>query len=152
MRVYRTGKRGAHLKSEGWLIGERPLPGRGGDHKQYFAWGMNESSLEDAIELAHVRWVIERFYQDAKGELGLDDYEGRLWHGLHRHVALVMVAHSYLTLRQSYGPDVTRPPPSPPGISKGTTTPPGRGFPPKGPQKRGGAQAHGPGRTLHSSH
>ncbi len=112
---------------------------------------MDEASLEDVVELAHVRWVIERFYQDAKGELGLDDYEGRLWNGLHRHVALVMLAHSFLTLGQSYGPEITGlPPPSSPGISD-ATTPPGRGFPPKGPQKRGRAAAQGPGRALSSS-
>lgn len=150
VRVFRTGKRGAHLESEGWLIGERPLPGRGGDHKQYFAWDMDKASIDDLVELMHVRWVIERFYQDAKGELGLDDYEGRLWNGLHRHVALVMLAHSFLTLGQSYGPEITSLPP-PPGISEGTTTPPGRGFPPKGSQKRGSAQAHGPGRALSTS-
>ncbi len=51
--------------------------------------------------LAHNRWVIERFYQDAKGELGLDDYEGRFWTGVHRHVALVMMAHSFLSLRRN---------------------------------------------------
>ena len=54
--------------------------------------------------LAHNRWVIERFYQDAKGELGLDDYEGRFWTGLHRHVALVMMAHSFLNIRRNHGP------------------------------------------------
>ena len=151
VRVFRTGKRGAHIATEGWLIGERPLPTRGGDHKQYFAWGCDERSLEDVVELAHVRWVIERFYQDAKGELGLDDYEGRLWNGLHRHVALVMLAHSFLTLRQSYGPEITGlPPPTEPDISGDVTTPPGRGFPPKGPQKRGSAPAHRLGGTIHS--
>ena len=107
IRVFRSGTRGQHLPSEGWLIGERPLPGRQGDHKFYLAWGLDALSLEDLLEMAHVRWVIERFYQDAKGELGFDDYEGRLWPGLHRHLALVMVAHSFLTLRQSLGEDDT---------------------------------------------
>lgn len=103
VRVYRTGQRGKHLSTEGWLIGERPLPGRNGDEKFYFAWGLDDEDLIELIGMAHLRWVIERFYQDAKGELGLDDYEGRLWPGLHRHIALVMLAHCYLTLRQSYG-------------------------------------------------
>ena len=27
-------------------------------------------SLEDIVELAHSRWIIERFYQDARGKAG----------------------------------------------------------------------------------
>jgi SRSO17 transposase len=136
VRVHRTAVRGKHLATVGWLIGERPLEGHGGDHKQYFAWGLDELDLDDLIELAHVRWVIERFYQDAKGQLGMDDYEGRLWTGLHRHLALVMLAHSFLTLRQSYGPQVQD---GPPGKSRGDSAlapPPARGFPPGGKKKR----------------
>jgi len=122
VRVYRTGKHGKHLESSGWLIGERPLEGRAGDRKQYFVWGLDELGLEEVMGLLHVRWVIERFYQDAKGELGLDNYEGRLWSGLHRHLALVMLAHCFLTLQQSYGPALPNPAPSagdfPPGGQK----------------------------------
>jgi SRSO17 transposase len=136
IRVFRSGLRGSHLPSEGWLVGERPLPGRQGDPKFYLAWGLDALSLEELLELAHVRWVIERFYQDAKGELGFDDYEGRLWPGLHRHLALVMVAHSFLTLKQSYGPEITGPPdPIPDSATSATSTPPARGFPPKSPKK-----------------
>ena len=142
VRVHRTGKHGKHLASVGWLIGERPLPGHGGDPKFYFAWGLDELSLEELVKLLHVRWVIERFYQDAKGELGLDDYEGRSWHGLHRHIAMVMLAHSFLTLRQSYGPNVLDP-------SQGA---PARGFPPQGPTKLGRASTRGARRVVPASH
>jgi SRSO17 transposase len=31
------------------------------------------------VELAHSRWPIEQFYEDAKGECGLDHYQGRRW-------------------------------------------------------------------------
>ena len=48
-----------------------------------------------------------RITQHAKGEVGLDDYEGRLWSGFHRLVALWMLAHCYLALRQNYGSVVT---------------------------------------------
>jgi len=92
--------------------------------------GLDALELEALIELAHVRWVVERFYQDAKGELGMDDYEGRFWTGLHRHLALVMLAHSFLTLRQSYGPQIQEGPPAPPQGDRPLSPPPARGFPP----------------------
>jgi len=135
VRVHRTGSRGTHLATEGWLLGERPLQGHGGDRKQYFAWGLDALDLEALIELAHVRWVVERFYQDAKGELGMDDYEGRFWTGLHRHLALVMLAHSFLTLRQSYGPQIQEGPPMPFQGDRPRSPPPARGFPPGGKKK-----------------
>ena len=103
VRVYRVGRRGKPLPSGGWLIGQRPLNGHQGESKYFLAWGLDSLALQDQVVLAHNRWVIERFYQDAKGELGLDDYEGRFWPGLHRHVALVMLAHSFLSLRRNDG-------------------------------------------------
>lgn len=135
LRVYRVGRRGAPLPAAGWLVGERPVEGHQGDHKYYFAWGLDALPLEDMVQLAHIRWVIERFYQDAKGELGLDNYEGRLWTGLHRHVALVMLAHSYLALRQGYGP-------------RAAPTSSSVAFPPEGEAKHGRPQEDCPSGTL----
>jgi len=103
VRVYRDGRRGKPLPSGGWLIGQRPLNGHQGESKYFLAWGLDALSLQEQVVLAHNRWVIEGFYLDAKGELGLDDYEGRFWTGLHRHVALVMLAHSFLSLRCNDG-------------------------------------------------
>ncbi len=101
IRVYRVGYRSTATTSRWWLIGERPLPGRQGEATYYFAWGLDDLELDGLLELAYCLWIVERFYQDAKGELGLDDYEGRLWPGLYRHVALAMLAHCYLRLRRS---------------------------------------------------
>lgn len=125
IKVYRSGHRGKHLSSQGWLVGERPLPGHRGDRKQYLVWGLDELALKQQVSLLHVRWIVERFYQD--GELGLDDYEGRFWPGLHRHLALVLLAHCFLTLQRSHGE--RGPPPGPASLA--------RGFPPGGPQKSG---------------
>ncbi len=47
----------------------------------------------------HLRWTIEQFYEDAKGECGVDHFQGRSWDGLHRHLALVMVAYTSLMLQ-----------------------------------------------------
>jgi SRSO17 transposase len=57
--------------------------------------------LERLAALAKSRWAIEQFYEDAKGECGLSDYQGRRWEGLHRHLALSMLAYSFLMLHSS---------------------------------------------------
>lgn len=144
VEVYRSGTRGKHLPVRGLLLGERPVASDEGELKCYFAWSLDRLDLEALVDLTHVRWVIERFYQDAKGEIGLDDYEGRLWTGFHRHVALVMLAHSFLTLRQAYAPDVLeRPPRKRAGGGSTHPTPLARGFPPTRAKKRGGSAARG---------
>jgi SRSO17 transposase len=35
-----------------------------------------------------------------KEELGLDHFEGRSWHGFHRHGVLVILAYGFLTLER----------------------------------------------------
>lgn len=137
VRVYRVGLRGKHLPSSGWLIGQRPLPGHRGEPKFFFAWGLDSLSLQDLVTLAHCRWVIERFYQDAKGELGLDDYEGRFWTGLHRHIALVMLAHCYLARRRSNIRDKGQRPESSSmsGPDEAMSPTPVTGFPPEAPRE-----------------
>jgi SRSO17 transposase len=108
---------------EGWLLAERPMPppeeagqpaptavpekkGKKQQKKQqdptkyWFSMLPPETSLERLVTLAHARWVIEQFYEDAKGECGLDQYQGRRWDGLHRHLALVMLAYSFLQLQR----------------------------------------------------
>jgi SRSO17 transposase len=88
---------------EGWLLGERPVPGNGGEVKWYYSNLPADTRLQRLVELAHSRWPIEQFYEDAKGECGLDDYQGRRWDGLHRHLALVLLAYSFLA-RQRWMP------------------------------------------------
>jgi SRSO17 transposase len=85
---------------EGWLLGERPVPGDSGDLKWYLSNLPADTPLHRLVELAHSRWPIEQFYEDAKGECGLDHYQGRRWDGLHRHLALVMLAYSFLACQR----------------------------------------------------
>lgn len=102
-----TGRSATHHRvmtgPEGWLLGERPLPGERGERKWYFCWLPQlpvESPLLRLVTLAHSRWVIEQFYEDAKGECGFDNYQGRRWDGLHRHLALVMLTYSFLATQR----------------------------------------------------
>jgi SRSO17 transposase len=57
--------------------------------------------LERMAALAKSRWTIEHFYKDAKSKRSLGDYQGRRWDGLHRHLALSMMAYSFLMLPSS---------------------------------------------------
>lgn len=84
----------------GFVIFERPVPGDTGDVKYYFSNLPAETSKLKLAEYVHRRHTIENFYKDAKDELGLDQYEGRFWHGFHRHVSMVMLAYSWLTLQR----------------------------------------------------
>ena len=87
----------------GWLLGERPAPGQRGEVKWYDSNLPADTPLHRLVTLAHSHWPIEQFYEDAKGEGGLDHYQSRHWDGLHRHLALVMLAYSFLA-RQRWPP------------------------------------------------
>lgn len=86
--------------SEGWLLAERPVPGTEGERKYYYANLPADTTLDRLVTIAHARWVIEQFYEDAKGECGLADYQGRRWDGFHRHLALVLLTYSFLMLQR----------------------------------------------------
>jgi SRSO17 transposase len=42
------------------------------------------------------RWRTERVYEDAKGELGLDHFEGRTYRGWHHHVSVVLCCFAFI--------------------------------------------------------
>lgn len=91
--------------AEGWLLAERPVPGEEGERKYYYSNLPAHVPLERLVTVAHARWVVEQFYEDAKGECGLDDYQGRRWDGLHRHLALVMLTYSFLMIQRHTASD-----------------------------------------------
>jgi SRSO17 transposase len=82
----------------GWLLAERPLGGRRGPVRYYFTNASPQTSLSASARLARRPARIDEFYQFAKNDLGWSHYEGRLWHGLHRHALLVFLAYSFLLL------------------------------------------------------
>jgi SRSO17 transposase len=48
------------------------------------------------IRLVMQRWRTERVYEDLKGELGLDHYEGRRFPGWHHHVSAVLCCYAFI--------------------------------------------------------
>src|SRR6266850_1384835 len=48
------------------------------------------------VDIAKLRWRIERDYHDLKQEIGLGHYEGRGWRGFHHHGTLSIAAYGFL--------------------------------------------------------
>lgn len=66
----------------------------------YLAYGPKETLDEELVRVAGRRWTIEDCFEQAKGEVGLDEYEVRKWDGWYKHTTLCLLAHAYLaTLR-----------------------------------------------------
>ena len=82
---------------EAWLVGERRASG---ERKYYLSNLPADANLKTLAAAIKARWVCEQAHQQLKEELGLDHFEGRSWHGLHRHVLMTMVAYAYLQSRR----------------------------------------------------
>ena len=67
---------------EAWLVGERRASG---ERKYYLSNLPADANLKTLAAAIKARWVCEQAHQQLKEELGLDHFEGRSWHGLHRH-------------------------------------------------------------------
>lgn len=65
-----------------------------------------DTPLDILAQVIGCRCRVEEFFEDAKGHLGMADYEARAWTSWHHHMSLVALAHLYVTLtRQSLQAD-----------------------------------------------
>ena len=85
----------ARLHPEQWLLIEWPA-GEAEPLKYYLSTLPEDIAVNDLVAQAHMRWRIERDYQDLKQELGLGHYEGRGWRGFHHHASLSIAAYGFL--------------------------------------------------------
>jgi SRSO17 transposase len=49
-----------------------------------------------AVRIVKQRWRTERVYEDLKGELGLDHFEGRRFRGWHHHVSVALACFAFV--------------------------------------------------------
>src|SRR5207244_63382 len=54
------------------------------------------TTLAEMVQVIGTRWTVEQCFEEAKGEVGLDEYEVRSWQGWYRHITLCMLAHAFL--------------------------------------------------------
>ena len=82
-------------RDEEWLLIEWP-EGDAEPAKYWLATVPPDMPFDRLVDLAKLRWRIERDYQELKQELGLGHYEGRGWRGFHHHATLCIAAYAFL--------------------------------------------------------
>jgi SRSO17 transposase len=80
-----------------WLLVRRS-PDDPTDLAFFRAYGPAETTAEELIRVAGMRWAIEEGFAQAKGEVGLDPYEVRGWDAWHRFITLGLLVHAYLAI------------------------------------------------------
>jgi hypothetical protein len=129
-RVTREGPR--HV---GWLLGERATCGQPEERQDYWSKLPASATAEELAGYAHRRSAVEPFHAEATGEVGWDQYQGRLWLGFHRHAVTVKLAYSclvWLALRHRRSPKGRGRPRGPCSPAPGPTAADAAGDPSRG--------------------
>jgi SRSO17 transposase len=87
---------------ECWLLAERPLTA-GGERKAYLLNLPAAAALLELVRLARGCWPIEQHYRELKDELGLDQFEGRSYHGGNHHAVITALTCTFLHLERRRG-------------------------------------------------
>ena len=118
-RFARVRVRPAHrneLHGEEWLLIEWP-EGEKEPTKYWLSTLARDIAFKRLVDLAKLRWRIERDYQELKQELGLGHFEGRGWRGFHHHATLCIAAYGFLISEREAIP------PSGPRVAAGLSQP-----------------------------
>jgi SRSO17 transposase len=83
-----------------WLLIRRSLSDSS-KRAYYRVSGPAETTLSEAVRVAGSRWKIEEGLEEAKGEVGLDQYEVRTWTAWYRHITLALLAHAVLVVMRA---------------------------------------------------
>ena len=80
-----------------WLLCRRS-PVDPGELAYYVCYGPAGTALAELARVTSTRWAIEECFEEAKGQVGLDQYEVRRWDGRYWHITLSMLAQAYLAV------------------------------------------------------
>jgi SRSO17 transposase len=83
-----------------WLVIEWP-PSKDQKTKFYLTTLPRRMSHKKIVEIIKERWRTERMYEDLKGELGLDHFEGRSFPGWHHHVSVVLCCYAFVVAERA---------------------------------------------------
>jgi SRSO17 transposase len=82
-------------RDEEWLLIEWP-EGESEPTKFHLSTLPESTTIGELVRIIHLRWRIERDFQELKSELGLNHYEGRNWRGFHHHATMCIAAYGFL--------------------------------------------------------
>ncbi len=82
-----------------WVLIRRSLSDRS-ERAYYRVYGPATTTLAEVVRVIGSRWKIEEGYEQAKGEVGLDQYEVRTWRAWYRYVTLALLAYAALVVMQ----------------------------------------------------
>jgi SRSO17 transposase len=85
----------ANSRPEEWLLIEWP-DGEKEPIKYWLSTCPEDVAFRQLVDIAKLRWRIERDYQELKQEVGLGHFEGRGWRGFHHHATLCIAAYGFL--------------------------------------------------------
>jgi len=85
----------AESRPEEWLLIEWP-EGEQAPTKYWFSTLSATIGFRELVDIAKLRWRIERDYHELKQEVGLGHFEGRSWRGFHHHATLCIAAYGFL--------------------------------------------------------
>lgn len=83
-----------------WLVVEWPS-GEPSPTKYLLTTLPARMSKKQIVRVLKDRWRTERMYEDLKGELGLDHFEGRSFPGWHHHVSVVLCCYAFVVAERS---------------------------------------------------
>jgi SRSO17 transposase len=98
----------ADSRPEEWLLIEWP-DGEKEPIKYWLSTLPEDVAFRQLVDIAKLRWRIERDYQELKQEVGLGHFEGRGWRGFHHHATLCIAAYGFLiSERETIPPSTDR--------------------------------------------
>ena len=100
--VRAVAARGGLPGPELWVVFRRSLSDPA-QLKVFLSNAPADTPRRELVRVSGMRWPIESCFEEAKGSLGMADYQTRSWRGWHHHMTLVILAHHFLVrLRVKY--------------------------------------------------
>lgn len=87
-----------------WLVIRRSLQegSKPAEVAYFLVFAPAQTPLWQIVVAIGSRWTVEQCFEEAKGEVGLDEYEVRSFQGWYRHITCSMLTHAFLTVLRAH--------------------------------------------------